>query len=640
MTETAYHFLKQIAGDGTAFLRFLHAGTKENIGKAIPISKIDDIDGFNAHLRQMSADGFNVWAMVSEGTNGRSPIQTRLLWADMDWDKYPAGKQQVESLIAALPVQPSWIVETGHGTHLYWFLDRAVTPDTAKELSRSLIWRLGGDAKHAPNTLMRVPGTINPKHLGADAAAKGYTKPTECLVVGGNNAIYSPNDFPRDKILEKLPYGVMLKLILGPQMPSTADRSAYDFEIVMNMLENGIDRQEIGHLLFNYPGSGKAAEKGNQKKNYITHTLNNAIAKFKAKGSILKQPSDVTPVVWQRKTYQELLEAPRPAFLVQDFLPHAGLGLIAAPPKARKSWAAMQLAHSMATGASWLGFNIPEAKKVLYVQAELPDDVVAARFEQMYSRSPVENLQFIRVPSANLTLQEHLQGLLDEIQSFGAELVIIDPVANFWQGDENSASSVNALFDSLAQIQELGCGVVLVHHSRKTQGYERLTPQHMRGSSVFFARPDAIMTISPTEKNFSWADFTLRAAAPRDAVRLFVSNTGEFTLEGKAQSLFDHLPPDVRAEMEASVRQARQPKPESQPVKEPVHEEREAPSTNEGRRTLPELQIIQFNPDGNQQKIPRHGPTARTGVGMPGLSENIPPRPSNRVSAVQVSAGD
>lgn len=607
--RTAYDFLQRIAGDGNVFLRMKHEGDGRIDGRTVNLKKITDPAAFSAGLRAHSEQGWSVWAMVSETLQGDAPVRTRLLWADLDWDKYPRGKAQVAELISTLPVAPSLVVESGHGNHLYWYLDRALTPSQARELAKSMAWQLGGDPLYAPNHKMRVPGTVNPKHLGAGAAEKGYDRAVDCSVAGGTGAVHAPDAFPRDSSLEKLPHGVMKKLVRGPETPATIDKSAYDYQLALTLLENGLNQAEIEHLLTTYTASGKAATEGHNKRNYIQRTIAAAWKIYGAKGSPHLPTKEVTSVVWERKTYQQLLEAPRPSFLVEDFLPSRGMALIAAPPKARKSWAAMQLAHSMATGVDWLGFRVPEARKVLYVQAELPDDVVAARFEQMYGTAPVDNLQFIRVPAADLTLHDHLQGLLGQIDEFGAELVIIDPIANFWQGDENSASSVNALFDNLAQLQDRGCGVVLIHHSRKTQGMERITPQHMRGSSVFFARPDAIMTISPTLEGFSWADFTLRAAAPRDGVRLFVGNSGEFVLTGETN--FDKLPDHVQEKLRVGAAKVRANK-----------EKRYDEAGKQVEADLSELQLIQFDPERPPRPTSAHARADRTGVGVPGLRQN------------------
>lgn len=631
-STTPFQFLQQIAGDkGRAFVRMKHEATGEIKGHTLDLGRVENPESFSANMRRASEEGWSVWAMVSETHQGDAPLRSRVIWADLDWDKYPLGKSQVQALIAALPVAPSLVVESGHGNHLYWFLDRAISPSQAREIAKGVAWELGADPLYAPNHKMRVPGTVNPKHLGKDAAAKGYTTPVECRSVGGNGQKYTPDALPIDAALVKLPHGVMKKLVRGPETPATTDKSAYDHALCLTMLENGLNATEIEHLMGKFPASGKAQGEGHNKRNYIQRTIQSALKVFGNKGQPHKPVKDVTPVVWTRKTYRELLEAPRPTFLVQDFLPHNGIALIAAPPKARKSWASMQLAYSMALGQDWLGFQMPQARKVLYVQAELPDDVVAARFEQMYGTADsVENLQFIRVPTADLTLDEHLQGLLAEIKDFGAELVIIDPIANFWQGDENSASSVNALFDKLALIQDAGCGVVLVHHSRKTQGFERITPQHMRGSSVFFARPDAVMTISPTQENYSWADFTLRAAAPRDGVRLFIANTGAFTLEGTAHD--EEVQKGVEAGMRALAEKRRKLNDKG---------------TESGKQVGSEvsrLQFIKFEPDGREDEVPQHVRTTGTSVGVPRVRQDVPARLTRSLPPVpvqkQVNAGD
>lgn len=88
-------------------------------------------------------------------------LATRWLWADVDWDKVPEGKRaEVKNRIAEVG---TLVVGSGSGdnAHVYVQLDRALTSEEHYRLNTGLKDYLYADAKHADNSLLRLPGTTN-----------------------------------------------------------------------------------------------------------------------------------------------------------------------------------------------------------------------------------------------------------------------------------------------------------------------------------------------------------------------------------------------------------------------------------------------------------------------------------------------
>jgi hypothetical protein len=89
--------------------------------------------------------------------------------ADIDFSQVEETPEEIERIVAALPWPPSRIHHSGHGLHLYWFLQIALaaTPENIarhKQLLHQIADLLAGDpAACLIPQLMRLPGTTNSK---------------------------------------------------------------------------------------------------------------------------------------------------------------------------------------------------------------------------------------------------------------------------------------------------------------------------------------------------------------------------------------------------------------------------------------------------------------------------------------------
>lgn len=188
--------------------------------------------------------------------------------------------------------------------------------------------------------------------------------------------------------------------------------------------------------------------------------------------------------------------------LVEGLLPGAGLGQMYGESYIGKTFAAVDLACSVASGRSeWLGHKInAPGRGVLYVAAEGGDPIRKMFQGWMAGHHGLD-------PSGRLTVRDAAAGqgfsLTDPAQ-YGLEdlkrdyddlgrpsLIVIDPQADVTGGvDENSKALADALRPLAKWANEVGCFVLLVHHTGKDSS------KGARGSSAQKAMMDVQIEFS------------------------------------------------------------------------------------------------------------------------------------------------
>ncbi len=105
-------------------------------------------------------------------------LRTRVLWADFD----KVTVQEVEDILAeSVMPRPSMILNSGHGVHVYWTLNKPAGIEV-EPILKAMVKELGCDPLPAHfAAVMRVPGTLNVK----------YEPVVPCYLVNSNNDRYS-----------------------------------------------------------------------------------------------------------------------------------------------------------------------------------------------------------------------------------------------------------------------------------------------------------------------------------------------------------------------------------------------------------------------------------------------------------------
>lgn len=182
------------------------------------------------------------------------------------------------------------------------------------------------------------------------------------------------------------------------------------------------------------------------------------------------------------------MEGPQTQWLIQDLWTDQAVGILGGEPKCFKSFLALDMAVSVASGKACLRqFATQRTGSVLLFPAEDSLAVVRQRLEGISAAAgvPLSSLPIdvITAPSLRLDLPADCQRLANTVQSLKPRLLILDPLIRLHRIDENDASQVAPLLSFLRQLQrQFALAVVLVHHARKDSNSQR-PGQALRGSS-------------------------------------------------------------------------------------------------------------------------------------------------------------
>ena len=180
--------------------------------------------------------------------------------------------------------------------------------------------------------------------------------------------------------------------------------------------------------------------------------------------------------------------ADQPNWLIDGLWADQAVGILGGQPKCCKSFLALDMAVSVASGAACLRrFPVFRIAPVLVFPAEDALPVVRKRLEGICAaaRTRLDALPIyvITAPRLLLDLPCDREQLRNTVAAIKPALLILDPFIRLHRSDENASKEVAPLLGYLRQLQrELHLAVLLVHHVRKGSGAKR-PGQALRGSS-------------------------------------------------------------------------------------------------------------------------------------------------------------
>jgi hypothetical protein len=195
------------------------------------------------------------------------------------------------------------------------------------------------------------------------------------------------------------------------------------------------------------------------------------------------------------------LECPvhKQSWLIERLWTHQAVGIIGGSPKSGKTWLALEMAVSVASGSPCLDtFAVLSPGPVLLYAAEDTAADLRTRVETLARLHKVDfnrlDVHMITVDSLRLDRAEHQDRLESTLFVYKPAMLILDPLVRVHGIDENIAGQVSMLLGYLRSLQrKTGAAIALIHHVRKSTSPTGAAGYSLRGSGDLYAWLDSFL---------------------------------------------------------------------------------------------------------------------------------------------------
>ena len=252
-------------------------------------------------------------------------------------------------------------------------------------------------------------------------------------------------------------------------------------------------------------------------------------------------------------------------WLIEGLWSAQAVGIIGGEPKCGKSFLALDLAVSVASGTPCLRhFATRQCGPVLLFAAE-DTHILRQRLEGITAAAGADfhslDVHVITVPTLRLDNPEQQRALHATVAGLKPKLLVLDPLVRLHGIDENLAAEVAPLLGYLRSLQRSHrTAVVLVHHARKGAAHER-GGQALRGSSELHAWGDSNLYLRRNGPHLNLS-IEHRAAPGADRLQLTLkANPPALALELMNQQPAESQPtqPSARQRIEQILAEANAP---------------------------------------------------------------------------------
>lgn len=267
-----------------------------------------------------------------------------------------------------------------------------------------------------------------------------------------------------------------------------------------------------------------------------------------------EEAPDVAPLILTRAELTRL-DIPERQSLLGDWLTERHPSMVFAQTGRGKSLFAMSVAIAVAGGGSVFGWQAPEPRTVLYVDAEMDradikarDGLLSGAVEGVDEAALDRNLHLLirhgqpdGATFPDLVETEGQKALLKTVSELKPALVILDNLSTLAEiRDENDAAAVAPVLQTLWRLRHLDCAVMLVHHTGKSGS-------DYRGSSKLGITMESILKLerprdlAPDELAFTieWRKFRGSPVASGGALRATLAQGPEGTGKWEVESAID-----------------------------------------------------------------------------------------------------
>lgn len=182
------------------------------------------------------------------------------------------------------------------------------------------------------------------------------------------------------------------------------------------------------------------------------------------------------------------LDLPPREMILAPIIPTQGLVMVYALPGIGKTHFGLGAAYAIASGGRFLRYSAPKARRVLYVDGEMPGaamkerlmgivrgasgDITAPdnlRILSWDQQDPLTPLPDIGTPEGQAIINRHLTDV---------DVLVLDNLSSLVSGAENEADAWQPMQTWLLWLRRRGLSIVLVHHAGKS-GSQRGTSKRL-----------------------------------------------------------------------------------------------------------------------------------------------------------------
>jgi hypothetical protein len=185
-------------------------------------------------------------------------------------------------------------------------------------------------------------------------------------------------------------------------------------------------------------------------------------------------------------------------WLVENLISKPGIVALSGNPGDFKTWLCIHIAAMIARGEPVFGKFAAEKGAVLIIDEEDHLRQIKSRLASL-SISSDDSIYYVSQAGIKIDEPATVEKIVREAKERNVTLVMLDSLVRVHSKDENSATQIAIVFQSLQGFIRAGISVLFTHHHRKELGFGPRNPaQSLRGSSDILAAVDGHFTVEKT----------------------------------------------------------------------------------------------------------------------------------------------
>jgi len=201
-------------------------------------------------------------------------------------------------------------------------------------------------------------------------------------------------------------------------------------------------------------------------------------------------------------------------YVLHPILPVQGICLIYATQGLGKTLFTLNLAHSVARGGSFLKYNCPKARKVMYIDGEMSYIELHSRLNNIinkFGKLPIKDNLLIITPEKQNGIKipkiDSKEGQFvykELIEKYKVEVIVFDNLSMLSSLDENKSNEWVVVQDWFLSLRAMGVTVILVHHAGKDKlGYRGTSRMLDCVNTAISLQPISDEVIEDDDKNIN-----------------------------------------------------------------------------------------------------------------------------------------